>query len=77
MVVPSLPPLPPDPLEAGAEQPLGKEALRRAALEARKAFVRTLSDAARALEVEINRTLRGSPEQTERFRAATRRVTGR
>ncbi len=37
----------------------------------------TLSDAARALEVEANRTLRGSPEQTERFRAATQRVTGR
>ncbi|WP_341632360.1 5-formyltetrahydrofolate cyclo-ligase [Sphingomonas agri] len=30
-------------------EPLGKEALRRAALEARKAFVRTLSDADRAL----------------------------
>jgi 5-formyltetrahydrofolate cyclo-ligase len=29
-------------------EPLGKESLRRAALEARKAFVRTLSDAARA-----------------------------
>ena len=37
----------------------------------------TLSDAARALEAEANRTLRGSPEQTERFRDATRRVTGR
>ncbi|MFL6760381.1 5-formyltetrahydrofolate cyclo-ligase [Sphingomonas sp.] len=34
---------------AGPEmEPLGKESLRRAALEARKAFVRTLSDAARA-----------------------------
>jgi len=30
-------------------EPLGKESLRRAALEARKAFVRTLSDADRAL----------------------------
>jgi len=30
-------------------EPLGKEALRRAALDARKAFVRTLSDADRAL----------------------------
>ena len=32
-----------------ATQPLSKEALRRAALDARKAFVRTLSDADRAL----------------------------
>ena len=30
-------------------EPLGKEALRRAALDARKAFVRTLSDAGRAM----------------------------
>src|ERR1700759_2605773 len=30
-------------------EPLGKEALRRAALEARKAFVRTLSDGERTL----------------------------
>lgn len=37
----------------------------------------TLSDAARDLEAEANRTLRGSPEQTARFRAATQRVTGR
>lgn len=37
----------------------------------------TLSDAARALEAESNRSLRGSPEQRERFREATRRVTGR
>jgi len=49
-VVPSLPPDPPFP---GGEQPelvpLSKESLRRAALEARKAFVRTLSDADRTL----------------------------
>ena len=37
----------------------------------------SLSDAARALESEVNRTLRGSPEQVARFRAATQRVTGR
>lgn len=50
MVVPSLPPDPPD--FAGPEPPippLSKDSLRRAALEARKAFVRTLSDADRAL----------------------------
>jgi enoyl-CoA hydratase/carnithine racemase len=39
--------------------------------------VATLSDTARQLEAEANRALRGSPEQVERFRAATRRVTGR
>ncbi len=48
MVVPSLPPLPPDAYAQGP-QPLAKDALRRAALDARKAFVRTLSDAERAL----------------------------
>jgi methylglutaconyl-CoA hydratase len=37
----------------------------------------TLSDEAEALENEANRTLRGSPEQVERFRQATQRVTGR
>jgi hypothetical protein len=37
----------------------------------------TLSDEARHLEDEANRQLRGSPEQVERFREATRRVTGR
>lgn len=36
----------------------------------------TLSDDALALEDEVNQRLRGSPEQTERFRDATRRVTG-
>src|SRR3954470_15810405 len=50
MVVPS-PPFPPGPpmYEGPATPPLDKEALRRAALDARKAFVRTLSDADRAL----------------------------
>lgn len=48
MVVPS-PPLPPDSPGALPEmEPLSKEALRRAALDARKAFVATLSDADRA-----------------------------
>jgi enoyl-CoA hydratase/carnithine racemase len=37
----------------------------------------TLSDEARAMEDEANRRLRGSPEQTARFRSATQRVTGR
>jgi 5-formyltetrahydrofolate cyclo-ligase len=45
MVVPS-PPFPPGPRPE--MEPLSKEALRRAALDARKAFVRTLSDAARS-----------------------------
>jgi 5-formyltetrahydrofolate cyclo-ligase len=49
MVVPS-PPFPPGSPELRPEmEPLSKEALRRAALEARKAFVATLSDADRAL----------------------------
>jgi 5-formyltetrahydrofolate cyclo-ligase len=48
MVVPS-PPFPPGPpMHVGPElPPLSKEALRRAALDARKAYVRTLSDAER------------------------------
>ena len=37
----------------------------------------TLSAEAEQLEIDANRALRGSPEQAERFRAATRRVTGR
>jgi enoyl-CoA hydratase/carnithine racemase len=36
----------------------------------------TLSDDAKALEDEVNKKLRGSPEQTERFADATRRITG-
>ena len=49
MVVPSPPFTPGPPMHQGPEmEPLSKEALRRAALEARKAFVRTLSDADRA-----------------------------
>lgn len=48
MVVPS-PPFPPGPpMHVGPEMvPLSKEALRRAALDARRAYVRTLSDAER------------------------------
>ena len=46
MVVPS-PPFPPGPRPE--MEPLSKETLRRAALDARKAFVATLSDAERAL----------------------------
>ena len=50
MVVPSLPPGPIGPAGPIPEmEPLSKEALRQAALDARKAFVRTLSDADRAL----------------------------
>jgi len=37
----------------------------------------TLSAEATAMEDEANRRLRGSPEQVDRFRHATRRVTGR
>jgi 5-formyltetrahydrofolate cyclo-ligase len=47
-VVPS-PPFPPGPYLGPEIPPLSKEALRAAALEARKAFARTLSDANRAL----------------------------
>ena len=50
MVVPSLPPFPPGPSEPQAPvPPLSKDALRRAAIDARKAFVRTLSDGDRAI----------------------------
>ena len=49
MVVPSLP-FPPGPFEPRPDmEPLSKESLRQAALEARKAFVRTLGDADRAM----------------------------
>jgi len=49
MVVPS-PPFLPGPFEPRPEmEPLAKESLRQAALEARKAFVRTLGDADRAM----------------------------
>lgn len=56
MVVPS-PPF--EPLQPRPEmEPLSKESLRRAALEARKAFVRTLSDAGRArLEQRLAQSL--------------------
>jgi enoyl-CoA hydratase/carnithine racemase len=37
----------------------------------------SLSEEAERLESEINRRLRGTPEQSQRFRDATRRVTGR
>src|SRR6201981_3709703 len=46
MVVPSPPFGPPEPRPE--MEPLSKESLRRAALDARKAFVRTLSDGDRA-----------------------------
>ncbi len=50
-----------------------------AAVRASKAVIdaATLSDAASDLEHEKNQGLRGSPEQVERFRAATKKVTGR
>jgi 5-formyltetrahydrofolate cyclo-ligase len=57
MVVPS-PPFPPG--SRPEMEPLSKEALRRAALDARKAFVRTLSDADRArLEQRLAERLTG------------------
>ena len=37
----------------------------------------TLSSEANRLEEEANKTLRGSDEQVARFRAATKKVTGR
>jgi len=56
MVVPS-PPFDSSPPRPGLE-PLSKESLRRAALDARKAYVRTLSDAARArLEQKLAQNL--------------------
>lgn len=56
MVVPS-PPFDPSQPRPGIE-PLSKESLRQAALEARKAFVRTLSDASRArLEQKLAQNL--------------------
>ena len=56
MVVPSLPT---DPSQLRLEfEPLSKESLRRAALDARKAYVRTLSDADRArLEQKLAQNL--------------------
>jgi len=60
MVVPS-PPFPPGgpPMHSRPEpEPLSKESLRRAALDARKAYVRTLSDAERfRLEQRLARNL--------------------
>lgn len=51
---------------------------REAVREAKRVIdAATLSDEARAMEDEANRRLRGSTEQTARFRDATRRVTGR
>lgn len=49
-----------------------------AAVQAAKRVIdaATLSPSAFALEREVNRTLRGSPEQVSRFRSATQRVTG-
>ena len=50
-----------------------------AAVQASKAVIdaATLSAAATDMELAVNRKLRGSPEQSARFRAATKRVTGR
>ncbi|MGB4861514.1 MAG: enoyl-CoA hydratase/isomerase family protein [Tepidiformaceae bacterium] len=51
---------------------------RSAVSEAKRVIdAATLSDAARKMEDEANRQLRGSPEQVDRFRNATRKVTGR
>jgi 5-formyltetrahydrofolate cyclo-ligase len=49
MVVPSLPPSTPSSFEPGSSIPPLKESLRRATLDARKAFVATLSDADRTV----------------------------
>lgn len=37
----------------------------------------TISEAATSAETEVNRGLRGSDEQTQRFRSATKKVTGK
>ncbi|HIL97436.1 MAG TPA: hypothetical protein EYG51_16200 [Pseudomonadales bacterium] len=37
----------------------------------------SLDDAARSLETSANKQLRGSEEQSSRFRTATRKVTGK
>jgi enoyl-CoA hydratase/carnithine racemase len=51
---------------------------REAVQEAKRVIdAATLSAEAAAMEDEANRRLRGSPEQVERFRSATRKVTGR
>ena len=51
----------------------------KAAVENSKRIIdmATLSEEANTSEVSINKELRGSPEQAERFRSATRKVTGR
>ena len=48
-VVPSLPPSPPDSFDPASPLPQHKDALRQTALEARKAYVRTLDDGHRQL----------------------------
>lgn len=51
---------------------------RSAVQEAKRVIdTATLSDEARRMEDDANRRLRGSPEQVERFRQATKRITGR
>lgn len=51
---------------------------REAVREAKRVIdAATLVDEAVGMEDEANRRLRGSPEQVDRFRDATRRVTGR
>ena len=51
---------------------------RSAVSEAKRVIdAATLSDEARHMEDDANKRLRGSPEQVDRFRNATRKVTGR
>ncbi|MGE0602073.1 MAG: enoyl-CoA hydratase/isomerase family protein [Dehalococcoidia bacterium] len=51
---------------------------RSAVAEAKRVIdTATLSDEARHMEDDANKRLRGSPEQVDRFRNATRKVTGR
>jgi enoyl-CoA hydratase len=51
---------------------------RSAVSEAKRVIdTATLSDEARRMEDDANKRLRGSPEQVDRFRNATRKVTGR
>lgn len=51
---------------------------RSAVSEAKRVIdTATLSNDARHMEDDANKRLRGSPEQVDRFRNATRKVTGR
>jgi enoyl-CoA hydratase/carnithine racemase len=70
---------PPDLLPAAMEMAETIASMSPSAVQESKRVIdaASLSEDAERLESEINRRLRGTAEQTERFREATRRVTGR